>query len=1072
MTGPAHGATEGRGGDIPATARGLPTDDRNTAPQTRARYRYQDECTALAILNHLPSNDLEGVLIEHSTDLILIPSATLPELVSIKHREPNQSGNTSWNMSALKKQRVLIDLYRAWEAATRKCTVAFWTSSGFSGTGLRIWKVCALGEQPSEDLLTALSRHLGVARNDARMFLAALKIPVDPLPRRKEITDIGVRRTADVLIEHRPDGYLYADKAYDMLVDRIARAGTELPQRENAGMQAAATLAMVSSARQKIALMQQFIATGQIVNELLRVHDKCSALALPEAGHYGWEPDSQFIGRVNNLSALRELLRPGEPVEISPVVIHGIPGCGKTSLAAQFAALHRDSFRPIFINASSRTTLIQELAILAGHGDTAVWETGIADNRGPVTPQLPWNSATLLVLDGVTAAENVRGIVPRQALCRIIITSTISHIDQAYRQIELLQWKRSESHEFIRTVLPEANEEERDGLASALSDHPLALTQAVNYCRVTHQEINEYLSKLAREPLSILARGEASGHLDSVVKTIQINIELAQAREPVAADLLGLLAHMGSSPVNLTLFERELHLAFVNRPMRDRAKRWATLGRIQKRKAKDFSTLKCNYYTTRQAANIRDVLKQEELRDRAIETLTFMSLARKSGNALSVHPLVALVVRQLIADPVPWLEVAFGLFVPEMMSGSAREYNTLDSHLDHLISLSINSLDSQLQGPAVLAACHFLTWRLALIGVSDTQWGGRWTAVQFGRKAVSLAENGSSEGWATLNYVLDARRALGQALFVAGHKDEAINSLEQNIELLSKTKNAVRLLDALLDMANIAADFPDRKYARDAFSRLNYASQGVELTTNRKVRVTCMKARLLRRLGRIDEAKSMIDIALNLKETGSDVAPPLLEDTYNVAALLARDIGSTPMALEYELAALEIREMRKGERPDSRYLDALTNAADGAIEAGELTHADELLAKAQGLACDQFGAGSEVHARVLAVRGRLRLHQGMRREALADLRQACNTFRKKSGVARPELPAPLVHLAQVAHSLGYDDEAWRSIREAYEIDLELYGPDHPETRKDLTIIDGMKFMNLIGGYSEPEGLSE
>ena len=132
--------------------------------------------------------------------------------------------------------------------------------------------------------------------------------------------------------------------------------------------------------------MRSFLAARPFLDELLSVRDRLEAVSLPNAGQHGWESDSQFIGRSDFLSELDELLRPGIPLEVAPVVIHGIPGCGKTSVAAQFAATHKAILRPVFINASSRASLISELAALAGHDNTSNWDDGIAQLRGPVTP--------------------------------------------------------------------------------------------------------------------------------------------------------------------------------------------------------------------------------------------------------------------------------------------------------------------------------------------------------------------------------------------------------------------------------------------------------------------------------------------------------------------------------------------------------------------------------------------------------------------------------------------------------------------------------------------------------------
>ena len=266
---------------IPSAVAALPEDRRNTAPETRARYRYQDECAAIAILNHLGSEDLEGIIIEHSTDLILLPLEGIPELVSIKHRETSQAGEAGWSWSALKRQRVLIDLYDAWNSAGRRCTLAFWTNGGFIGPTFHLWKVCTGQIDPTEDVLRSLTAQLGVSRKNAEEFLAALTMPADPLPRRKEATDVGVRRTADLLEKHRPRSTHYAEECYRALVDRIARAGTDVPENEAVPkLTAGATLAATPD-RSQVRLLRRFLRTDQILQELLSIYDRQAAGALP-----------------------------------------------------------------------------------------------------------------------------------------------------------------------------------------------------------------------------------------------------------------------------------------------------------------------------------------------------------------------------------------------------------------------------------------------------------------------------------------------------------------------------------------------------------------------------------------------------------------------------------------------------------------------------------------------------------------------------------------------------------------------------------------------------------------------
>ncbi|MFE6267361.1 hypothetical protein ACFVQ9_01105 [Streptomyces goshikiensis] len=178
MTSPSPDA----GDPILRSLRALPQDRRNTAPETRARFEYQDECIALLLLEHL-ADDLHGVLVEHSTDVILIPRDGLPELVSVKHREPHHRAEPGWTWAALQKDRVLADLHAAWVAAGRACTVAFHSNAGFSGPANVLRNATAPGDPSAvREAAAELPRRLGVTAEEATAFLAALSFPRHPCP--------------------------------------------------------------------------------------------------------------------------------------------------------------------------------------------------------------------------------------------------------------------------------------------------------------------------------------------------------------------------------------------------------------------------------------------------------------------------------------------------------------------------------------------------------------------------------------------------------------------------------------------------------------------------------------------------------------------------------------------------------------------------------------------------------------------------------------------------------------------------------------------------------------------------
>jgi tetratricopeptide (TPR) repeat protein len=930
---------------------------------------------------------------------------------------------------------------------------------GFNGSTFRLWKVCSGQAEPSEDLLRSLTAHLSASRGDVEEFVAALRIPEDPLPRRKEATDIGVRRTADLLEKHRPDSIRYAEDCYRALLDRIAKASTDVPEAEALPrLTVAATLAATAD-RSQVRLQRRFLAADELLQELLSVYDRQAAASLPDAGQHGWEPDTQFIGRSELLNHLDKFLRPGLPLKVAPVVIHGIPGCGKTSVAAQFAATHKAILRPIFINASSRVALVNDLAILADSLDASDWDSGIAQLRGPVTPRLPGNSATLLIIDGVADADTIRGIIPRNSLCRVIITSTVSYLEQGYEHIELNGWSRAESHEFISAVLNETSQEDREGLAQALHDNPLALTQAVNYNRVTGRSIPDYLARLAREPLMMLDRGQASGHIGSIVKAIKINIAAAEERFLGCTEILYLFSHLGSSPVSESILDERLVLTFVAEPSVRITGAKRTWWPARKRHDRQDGTF--GYTNTERGNDLFKHLCDHDWRDQAIEALLLTSLISRREEGLVVHPLVAFVARKLAGDPTPWLEVGIGLFASRVDTASGFNFADLDPYIDHLAALGSAALDTDLRGPAVLLICQILSVRLSNLGTNH-RYGDR-TGVQFGQRAVEIAEKYLNTPWGSPYMLIEMRRSLAIALWEAGRTDDATMHLRQNFQLAHEYADESILLSAVLDLGLIVSQISERELAEELLGQLDaeLETRSSEPPGWMSMSIAHARGRLLRRLGRIDEAKVVNEDALAVAEELPDCPDLTLRELHGDAAVIARDLGDSSEAYRHEMAALEIVRSSVRDHPDIQDIRILVSAADGAIEVGRLDEANTVIAEAEQVARAEFGIDSTIYADVLGTRGRLRFLKREYKEALNDLERAAAVFRDGSPFDRLKLPAVLVHLAQVAQVLGDCRKAQLSIKEAYDIDLDIYGPDHPETRKDREIMASIKQLDQL-----------
>jgi hypothetical protein len=185
-------------------------DERNTARPTRGRFRYQDECVALRCIANLVSEDVTAVVVEWSTDYIAVLADGDPELVSVKHRDPGQG---DWPMSELGP--VLHDLHHVWREMGERCRCAFASNA-------------AAATRAVTEIRAKLGRYIDADQAELERFRQALALPDPPLPRRTEITAVGVRDMAGALsLLGRDDRY--ADRCYRALVDRIAAVATEEP---------------------------------------------------------------------------------------------------------------------------------------------------------------------------------------------------------------------------------------------------------------------------------------------------------------------------------------------------------------------------------------------------------------------------------------------------------------------------------------------------------------------------------------------------------------------------------------------------------------------------------------------------------------------------------------------------------------------------------------------------------------------------------------------------------------------------------------------------------------------------
>lgn len=1018
-------------------------DPANTAPETRARFRYQDECVALAVLDCLDTDHGARIIVEHSADLIILPSEGVAQYISIKHREPNQASTTSWSYSALKNDNVLQDLHEIWHNAREQCAVGFWSNAGMSGPAVQLVVSKKTRAATQSEHIERLRKQLLVDVDEATRFLAALAIPDDPLPRRKEITDIAIRRLSRYLHSNGLDSRT-ADRCYYVLLREIASASTDLPKHERRNqLSTPACLALSGNLYKEQDFRHRLISIAHI-QRLLEVSARPAGADI-DIG-LDWEADPLFIGRDAELTQLRTLLKPGEEQEVRPVVIHGLSGCGKTTLALQFAAIMGSRLSVVLIKGASRATLTRGLLKLAGD-DTAQQDRFKSNPAvaSTIVPALPANSSILLIIDGVEDPSILKGLIPRQSPSRIVITTTVRGWDTSFHHIELSSWQRSESVSFIGSTLSGSSLEDQQRMASVLYDHPLAIAQAVKYCLVNGVDPPTYVDRLATDPVRVLDRITADGYERTVFTAISLNIESAYVKNPLSTSILTLLAFMADEPFRDEFMSVNFGGSWVaSWPRSERSPiNWCVrkLWWLRLTPISNWAT----GISQKAWLLIRDFLDRED-RESAIDILVQHSLATRTRDGISLHPLIRLIVRRQEGTIRPWLEIGLSLIMNPHVEGHE---DLLDRSLSHLQELARAADDSNFSGYSLVLLHTVLADRLVRFG--DTN-----GAIAHGHKAISLWRERQSEGYSiTPSLIHNSRRILAYALYFAGQADEAVPLLLENVAYCSDL-TASEHLASLLALAEIVPYSKDTKLVNQMLEVLPDPRQVENADLQARLRLVHSRFLLLRRSTKIDDAVALINWAIEHVEQLSDVDPRLAAAIYADAVRAARDVGHGPDVDRFERRALAcMKQTRSSQRrPDRDMVNAFQSSAEAAIDTGDLQRAEELLDEATKLAELSFPNDDQTIIGILATRGRLNYVRLRFHEAIDDFSKCVPELRRSD--PHHQLPAALLHYAQSEAGLGNFDFAITLAEEAYSIDCDRFSADHPEAAQDKEILNGIR----------------
>ena len=256
-----------------------------------------------------------------------------------------------------------------------------------------------------------------------------------------------------------------------------------------------------------------------------------------------------FTGRDDLLGIIRARLS-GRPWQ--PVLLHGLSGVGKTSLAVEYVHRHADEYDVVWWIVAEQPA--QARAALAALGDRLDLPSS-QDMRQTINTVLgKLDNADfrwLLVFDNAAGSDEIWSLLPAAGGDVIVTTRDATWLDRG-RPVQVEVLRRQDSIQLLRSR-GGISFDEADQLADRLGDLPLALEQAAAMRAATGISVATYLRRLELGASEVLDEGRPSDYPETVASAFGVTFEQLRRESTAAAQLLELLSCLSAEPVSLAL---------------------------------------------------------------------------------------------------------------------------------------------------------------------------------------------------------------------------------------------------------------------------------------------------------------------------------------------------------------------------------------------------------------------------------------------------------------------------------------------------------------------------------------
>ena len=258
-----------------------------------------------------------------------------------------------------------------------------------------------------------------------------------------------------------------------------------------------------------------------------------------------------FTGREDLLGKIRARLD-GEPWQ--PLVLHGLSGVGKTSVALEYVHRERDKYDLVWWIVAEQASQTRSALVTLGERHDWPASQDMRQTIAGVLGRLESADFTwLIVFDNAAGPAEIGELIPAAGGAVIVTTRDIDWLERG-RPVPVDVLSREDSIELLRSRCG-LSFDQADLLAERLGDLPLALEQAAALRLATGISVPEYLDRLTEHATTVLSQGRPSGYPETVASAFGLTFGHVRRESAGATQLLGLLSCLSAEPVSLTLLQ-------------------------------------------------------------------------------------------------------------------------------------------------------------------------------------------------------------------------------------------------------------------------------------------------------------------------------------------------------------------------------------------------------------------------------------------------------------------------------------------------------------------------------------